>query len=85
MLKVAKVIPVFKKGGHDRPNSYRPISLLSQFHKVCEKILYDRTYSYLIRFKLLSEYQLDYKKNSYTTPAISKIYDEILNNIDQGM
>ena len=44
-----------------------------------------RIYSYLIRFKLLSEYQFSFRKNSSRTLAISKLYDEILNCIDQEM
>ena len=39
----------------------------------------------MIRFKFLSEYQFVFRKNSSTTLAISKIYDEILYNTDQGM
>ena len=85
LLKVAKVIPIFKNGGRDRTTNYRPISLLSQFNKVFEKVLYNRIYSYLIKYKLLSDYQFGFKKNSSTTLAISKMYDEILNSIDQGM
>ena len=39
----------------------------------------------MIRYKLLSEYQFGFKQNSSTALAISKIYDKILNNIDQEM
>ena len=84
-LKVAEVIPIFKNGGRNRTTNYRPISLLFQFNKVFEKILYNRIYSYLIRYKLLSDYQFGFRKNSSTTLAISKMYDKILNNIGQGM
>ena len=46
---------------------------------------YVRIYSYLIRFKLLGDNQFGLRKNSSTTLAINKIYDEILNDIDQGL
>ena len=42
-----------------------------------------RIYLYLIRFKLLSEF--GFRENSSTALAMNKIYDEILNNIDQGL
>ncbi len=37
ILKVGKVIPVFKSGVSQDLNNYRPISLLSVFSKVLEK------------------------------------------------
>ena len=49
-LKIAEVIPIFKKGNTDKPTNYRPISLLSQFSKIFEKLIYNRIYSYLEKF-----------------------------------
>ena len=41
-LKTAKVIPVFKSGDESKPGNYRPISLLSIFNRIFEKLVYKR-------------------------------------------
>ena len=46
-MKVAEVIPIFKQGSKMNCSNYRPISLLSSFNKIFEKIVYKRVYSYL--------------------------------------
>ena len=46
-LKVAKVTALHKKGASDNPSNHRPISLLSIFSKIFEKIMYKRPYTLL--------------------------------------
>ena len=51
-LKIAKVIPVFKKGDPSSVNNYRPISILSSINKIFKNILYARlTLEYIHRSK----------------------------------
>ena len=40
-LKIAKVIPVFKKGDKENIENYRPISILPVFSKALERIMYE--------------------------------------------
>ena len=40
LMKLAKVIPLYKKSSPENPNSYRPISLLSVFSKIIEKLMH---------------------------------------------
>jgi len=46
-FKIAKVIPLFKSGDSTQPDNYRPISLLSSFSKILEKVVCLRLSSFL--------------------------------------
>ena len=76
-LKIAKVIPLFKKGDNTLITNYRPISLLSLLNKIFEKLLYRRLYKFLHKHNVLYKYQFGFRKGYSTTMALI----EILNNI----
>ena len=52
-LKEAKVIPVYKSDDETEPGNYRPISLLSVFNRIFEKLMYHRLNSYLDKNNVL--------------------------------
>ena len=76
-LKIAKVIALYKKGVKYDPNNYRPISLLSHFDKIFEKILCRRLVSFLERNKILYCYQYGFRKSYSTVLALIEITDHI--------
>jgi len=41
-LKYAVVKPIFKKGNEQEISNYRPISLLTSFSKIIERLIYAR-------------------------------------------
>ena len=45
-LKLAKIIPIHKKGDTQDSNNYRPISLLSNLSKIIEKLIHKRLNSF---------------------------------------
>ena len=47
LLKVVKVIPIHKGGSTQEVNNYRPISLLSIFDKIIEKLMHKKLYTFL--------------------------------------
>ena len=56
-LKIAKVVPIFKAGDRACMDNYRPISLLSTFSKILEKIVAIRLLTYLDNNIILSKWQ----------------------------
>ena len=46
VLKIAKVVPVFKKDSKLDYSNYRPISLLSNIEKIFSNIIYDLQYGF---------------------------------------
>ena len=83
-LKIGKVIAIFKKGHHYLTENYRPISLLSSFNKIFEKLLHKRLISFLEKHKLLFIHQYGFRKLHSTTLALIEITDKLKENIDIG-
>ena len=82
-LKIAKVIVLYKKGVKYDPNNYRPISLLSLFDKILEKILCRRLVSFLEHNKILYCYQYGFRKAYSTVLALIEITDYIKRLLDE--
>ena len=82
-LKLAKVIPIFKKGDKSQPGNYRPISLLSSFDKILEKLMCKRLCSFLERHSVLYDLQFGFRKNHSTVLALMEVVDNIYQHLDR--
>ena len=69
-LKLAKVVPVYKKGDRSCIENYRPISLLGVFDKILEKLMYSRLYNYLHNNNILYDYQFGFRRHHSTCLAL---------------
>ena len=58
--KIAEVIPIFKKGDRNEASNYHPISILSQFDKILEKLIYSRIINFIEKNDLLCENQFGF-------------------------
>ena len=81
-LKVGKFIPVFKKGRQSHLNNYCPISLLSIFNKLLEKLMYNRIVNYFKNRSILYEKQFGFRAKHSTNHAILSIVDNIQRAIE---
>lgn len=85
ILKIASVIPVLKKNDPSNIANYRPISLLSVFSKVFEKIVYGRMISFLNRFGVISDCQHGFREGRSTETAAFSFTDYVYKSLDRGL
>ena len=52
-LEMAKIVPIFKTDDNTDSSNYRPISLLSNFHRIFEKLIFKRMESFIKQRNLL--------------------------------
>lgn len=83
ILKIAKVIPVYKNGDISDPSSYRPISVLSVVNNIFEKSLSNRINKFLQKYMVLCPQQHGFRSNYSTSSAVLTLAQSIntaLNN-----
>ena len=57
-LKIAKVIPIYKKDDAEKFSNYRPVSLLPCFSKILERLVFNKCVEYIVAHEILNEKQL---------------------------
>ena len=77
LLKHAKVIPVYKTGDETNQCNYRPMSLLSVFNRLFEKLMYKRLRSYCEKNGIFYSSQYGFRDNCSTQHAILDILNKI--------
>jgi hypothetical protein len=83
-LKIALVTPIFKAKENNLFENYRPISVLTCFSKLLEKLMHKRLINYVEKHRILSEHQFGFRKNRSTEHAILELTDKISKAIDEG-
>ncbi|XP_065675574.1 uncharacterized protein LOC136091789 [Hydra vulgaris] len=81
-LKLAKIIPIYKGGDDSIKSNYRPISILSCFSKILERIMHNRLYNYLEKNNILYHKQFGFRNNHSTEHAVIDLANQILNGFD---
>ena len=79
-LKVAKLIPIYKKVFKLKTCNYRPICLLSSINKIFEKLVFSRVYKFLDKYDCL--YELKLRAKNYTDHTLINIYEQIRHILD---
>ena len=83
-LKIAKIVPLFKKNNPEYIENYRPVALISIFAKLLEKLMYNRLYDFLTIQNILIPVQFGFRKNHSTSLSVINFSDYILQELDKG-
>ena len=83
-LKIAKVIPIHKGGYTQDVNNFRPISLLSIFDKIIEKLMHKRLYNFFEENNILFRNRFGSRKQNSTVHALIQITEKIKHSIGNG-
>ena len=76
-LKLARVVPISKSGDSTVLSNYRPISILSFFAKVFEKLPYKYLLNFLDGNDILYNYQFGFRETHSTQQAILALVEKI--------
>ena len=82
-FKIAKVIPIFKSGDRSCMDNYRPISLLSVFSKILEKLVAARLLNFLNENKILSKWQFGFRSGHSTTHPMVHFLNKISESLNK--
>ena len=83
-LKIAQVMPLYKKDSPYVLDNYRPISLLPVISKVFEKVVHIQVYEYMVKNKLLYESQYGFRQEHSTELASLEFTDRVLRHLDNN-
>ena len=82
-LKIAKVIPLYKKEDRCIVGNYRPVSLLNALSKIFERAAYNQLYSYFKTNNLFYEHQYGFREQHSTEHASLELIDQVLHDLDK--
>ena len=83
-LKVAKVIPIYKKDDADVFSNYRPVSVLPCLSKILERLVFNRCIDYIDKNNVLNEKQFGFRSNHSTYMAVIELVDKIVNAVEKN-
>ena len=82
LLKISKVVPLYKKDDDSNLSNYRPISLLPSISKIFEKVLLEQLTTYLDNNNLIHNHQYGFRKRHSTEYAALHIVDYLNYEMD---
>ena len=82
-MKIARVVPIHKEDDKNNVNNYRPISVLTQFNRIFERILAKRLMNFFEANNIISSKQFGFLKKHSTEHAILDLKEFIMENLNK--
>ena len=76
-LKLARIVPIYKSGDSAIFSNYRPISILSVFAIIYEKLLYKYLLDFLDANTTMYKHQFGFREKHSTQQAINSLVEKI--------
>jgi hypothetical protein len=84
-LKISKTVPIFKSGDKKCPDNYRPISIITSFSKIFEKLIYSRLRSFYEKNNFFHKHQYGFMPNSSTVSAALQLVEGIRASMNERL
>jgi hypothetical protein len=81
-LNYSVITPLHKKGDKNNVSNYRPISLLTSFSKIFERIIYNTLITHYTSNNIFTNSQFGFRKKSSTDKAACKLINDILADLN---
>ena len=82
---IAEIISIFKKGDRQSPTNYRPISILTYFSKIFEKLIHTRLTKFWTKHKVLTTPQYGFQAKLSATHALLVVITSSLESIKDNL
>ena len=73
---MSTIVPILKKGNPKVKENYRPITTISIFSKLIEKLMANRMIGFLDKFNIIYHNQFGFRKGYSTSDAVLRFVDE---------
>ena len=83
LLKMARVVPIFKEDSELEYQNYRSISLLSNIEKILKKLMHKRVYQFLTENKVIYDLQFRFEQNFSTAYVVISFMENIRQALDK--
>ena len=84
-LKIAKVVPIYKKDSVESFGNYRPVSVLPCFSKILERIIHVRCCNFLNANEILYTRQYSFRQKHSTYMAVLDFIKDLNEAVDNNM